>query len=64
MCFHMSFSRSPVHFERVTRIKEQAFGRRVREHLLPSQDVLAQRLFAQSEELADVRRHLQKYPAS
>jgi CDP-4-dehydro-6-deoxyglucose reductase len=48
-------------FERVTRIKEQAFGRRVRERLLPSQDVLAQRLFAQSEELADVRRHLQRY---
>ena len=48
-------------FERVTRIKEQAYGRRVREHLLPSQDVLAQRLFAQSEELADMRRHLQSY---
>ena len=48
-------------FERVTRIKEQSFGRRVRERLLPSQDVLAQRLFAQSEELADVRRHLQSY---
>jgi CDP-4-dehydro-6-deoxyglucose reductase len=53
--------KEPGDFDRVTRIKEQAFGRRVRERLLPSQDVLAQRLFAQSEELADVRRHLQIY---
>ena len=59
---HVVF-KEPGDFERVTRIKEQAFGRRVREHLLPSQDVLAQRLFAQSEELADVRRHLQSYHA-
>ena len=48
-------------FERVARIKEEAFGRRVRERVLPSQEVLAQRLFAQSQELADVRRHLQRY---
>ena len=48
-------------FERVAKIKEQAFGRRVREHVLPSQEVLAQRLFAQSEELTDLRRHLQRY---
>ncbi|MBI4740433.1 MAG: 2Fe-2S iron-sulfur cluster binding domain-containing protein [Betaproteobacteria bacterium] len=47
--------------ERVTQIKEQAFGKRVRERLLPSQEVLAQRLFGQSQELADVRRHLQRY---
>lgn len=53
--------KEPGDFDRVNRIKEQAFGRRVRERLLPSQDVLAQRLFAQSEELADVRRHLQIY---
>ncbi len=33
----------------------------VRERLLPSQEVLAQRVFAQSQELADVRRHLQRY---
>jgi CDP-4-dehydro-6-deoxyglucose reductase len=49
--------------ERVGRIKDEAFARRVRERLLPSQDVLAQRLFAQSQELADVRRHLQRYHA-
>jgi CDP-4-dehydro-6-deoxyglucose reductase len=50
-------------FERVARLKEEAFGRRVFEHALPSQEVLAQRLFAQSQELADVRRHLQRYHA-
>lgn len=49
--------------ERVTHIKEDAFGRRVRERLLPSQDVLAQRLFHQGQELADVQRHLQRYHA-
>jgi len=47
--------------ERVAHIKDEAFGRRVRERLLPSQDVLAQRLFNQSQELGDVRRHLQRY---
>jgi len=47
--------------EHVARIKEDAFGRRVRERLLPSQEVLAQRLFRQSQELADVQRHLQRY---
>jgi len=47
--------------ERVTQIRDEAFGKRVREHLLPSQEVLAQRLFAQSQELADLRRHLQSY---
>lgn len=49
--------------ERVARIREESFGRRVREHLLPGQEVLAQRLFQQSQELADVRRHLQRYHA-
>jgi len=49
--------------ERVTRIREDAFGRRVRERLLPSQEVLAQRLFQQGQELADVQRHLQHYHA-
>ena len=47
--------------DRVALIKDEAFGRRVRERLLPSQEVLAQRLFLQSQELADVRRHLQRY---
>lgn len=50
-------------FERVVRLKEEAFGRRVRERTLPSQELLAQRLFRQSEELADLRRHLQHYHA-
>lgn len=49
--------------ERATRIREEAFGRRLRERLLPSQEVLAQRLFHQTQELADVRRHLQRYHA-
>ena len=48
-------------FERVTRLKEEAFGRRVFERALPGREVLAQRLFAQSQELADTRRHLQRY---
>lgn len=47
--------------ERVMQIREEAFGKRVRERLLPSQEVLAQRLFSQSRELADVRLHLQRY---
>jgi len=50
-------------FERVTKLKEEAFGRRVQERVLPSQDVLAQRLFAQSRELADAQRHLSRYHA-
>ena len=48
-------------FERVTQIKEQAFSRRMRERLLPSQEVLAQRLFAQGQELDSLRRHLARY---
>ncbi len=49
--------------ERVAQIRDEAFGRRVRERLLPSQEVLAQRLFRQSQELADTQRHLQRYHA-
>ena len=49
--------------ERMTKIKEEAFGRRVRERILPTQEVLAQRLFAQSRELAEMRRLLQRYHA-
>ena len=49
--------------ERVVRIRDDAFGQRVRERLLPSQEVLALRLFRQSQELADVQRHLQRYHA-
>lgn len=48
-------------FERITQIREEAFGRRIRERILPNQEVLAQRLAAQSEELEDVRRHLANY---
>jgi len=48
-------------FERVARLKEEAFGRRVFERTLPGREVLAQRLFAQSQELSDTRRHLQRY---
>lgn len=47
--------------ERVLKIKEKSFGRRVMERVLPSSEVLAQRLFAQSQELGDLRRHLARY---
>ncbi|MDP3699355.1 MAG: 2Fe-2S iron-sulfur cluster-binding protein [Hylemonella sp.] len=47
--------------ERVNTIRDEAFGRRLRERLLPSQEVLATRLFNQTQELADVRRYLQRY---
>jgi CDP-4-dehydro-6-deoxyglucose reductase len=49
--------------ERVATIKDEAFAKRVRERLLPSQEVLAQRLFAQTQELADIKRHLERYHA-
>jgi len=48
-------------FERTAKVREEAFGRRVQERVLPPQDVLAQRLFAQSRELADARTHLARY---
>jgi CDP-4-dehydro-6-deoxyglucose reductase len=49
--------------EWVNRIKEEAFGRRVRESMLAPQEVLAQRLFAQGLELAELRRTVQRYHA-
>ncbi|MBL0144009.1 MAG: 2Fe-2S iron-sulfur cluster binding domain-containing protein [Betaproteobacteria bacterium] len=49
--------------EWVTRIKEESFGRRVRERMLASQEILAQRLFAQGLELAELRRTVQRYHA-
>jgi CDP-4-dehydro-6-deoxyglucose reductase len=49
--------------EWVNRIKEESFGRRVRERLLPSQEILAQRLFARGLELAELRRTVQRYHA-
>jgi CDP-4-dehydro-6-deoxyglucose reductase, E3 len=54
---------SDIGFERVAKIKEEAFGMRLREHLLPGKEILAQRLFEQSRELADLRAHLQRYHA-
>ena len=48
-------------FERIVRVRDEAFGRRVRERMLPSQEVLAQRLFAQGQEIAELRRHLSRY---
>ena len=47
--------------EKVAQIRAEAFGRRVRERLLPSQELLAQRLFIQGRELADLRRDLSAY---
>ena len=47
--------------ERVAQIRDESFGRRVRERTLPSQEVLAQRLFRHSQDLADAQRHLQRY---
>ena len=49
--------------ERVVQIRDEAFGKRLRDRVLPSQEVLAQRLFRQSQELADVQRYLQRYHA-
>ena len=54
---------SDIGFERVATIREEAFGKRLREHLLPSREILSQRLFEQSRELADLRAHLQRYHA-
>lgn len=48
-------------FERIAKIREEAFGKRIRERVLPNQEILAQRLATQSEELEDVRRHLAHY---
>jgi CDP-4-dehydro-6-deoxyglucose reductase len=50
-------------FEKVAQIREASFGKRVRERMLPSQEVLAQRLFAQSRELVDLRSFLNAYHA-
>ena len=47
--------------EHVEQIKRNAFGRRVREYVLPSQEVLAQRAVALEEELAGLRRTVAGY---
>lgn len=47
--------------ERLAKIKDEAFARRIRERVLPDKEILAARLYEQSRELADVRTHLQRY---
>lgn len=49
--------------EHLERLKDEAFSKRVREHVLPSQEVLAARLYRQSRELAKTRNLLQHYHA-
>jgi CDP-4-dehydro-6-deoxyglucose reductase len=50
-------------FERIRAIREDAFARRLRERVLPTQEALAQRLFAQGQELAELQRTLTRYHA-
>lgn len=50
-------------FEKVVAIRDDAFAKRLRERVLPTQEVLAQRLFAQGQELAELRRVLTRYHA-
>lgn len=48
-------------YERVQYIKNHAFAKRVREHLLPDADVLANRVSELGRELASTRAHLAQY---
>ncbi len=48
-------------FERVVQLRDESFGKRLRERMLPSQEVLSRRLFSQSQALAEAQRHLQRY---
>jgi CDP-4-dehydro-6-deoxyglucose reductase len=41
-------------FEKTRAIREDAFARRLRERVLPTQETLAQRIFAQGQELASM----------
>lgn len=50
-------------FEKTRAIREDAFARRLRERVLPSQETLAQRLFTQGQELAELQRALTRYHA-
>jgi CDP-4-dehydro-6-deoxyglucose reductase len=50
-------------FEKTRAIREDAFARRLRERVLPTQEALAQRLFAQGQELAELQRTLTRYHA-
>ena len=47
--------------EKVAHIRDDAFARRLRERVLPTQEVLARRLFEQGQEMAELRRHLTRY---
>ncbi len=48
-------------FEKIVGIRDDAFAKRLRERVLPSQEALAQRLFEQGQEMAELRRHLTRY---
>jgi CDP-4-dehydro-6-deoxyglucose reductase len=48
-------------FEKTRAIREDAFARRLRERVLPTQETLAQRIFAQGQELAELQRTLTRY---
>ncbi len=48
-------------FEKTRAIREDAFARRLRERILPTQEALAQRLFAQGQELTELQRTLMRY---
>ena len=50
-------------FEKTRAIREDAFARRLRERVLPTQEALARRLFAQGQELAELQRTLTRYHA-
>ena len=50
-------------FEKTRAIREDAFARRLRERVLPTQEALAQRLFVQGQELAELQRTLTRYHA-
>ena len=50
-------------FEKTRAIREDAFARRLRERVLPSQEALAQRLFTQGQELAEQQRAQTRYHA-
>jgi CDP-4-dehydro-6-deoxyglucose reductase len=48
-------------FEKTRAIREDAFARRLRERVLPTQETLAQRIFVQGQELAELQRTLTLY---
>ena len=48
-------------YDRVQHIKKHAFAKRVREHLLPDADVLANRVLELGRDLASTRAHLAQY---